>query len=56
MILATWRTLTASDAIIEHMLLETRKVTETRQPSKGDCATLFFHHRASISQPPEQLK
>jgi len=33
----------ASDAIIKRMLLETRKVTEARQPSsKDDCVTLFF--------------
>jgi len=31
----------ASDAIIKHMLLEPRKVTETRQPSKDDCVTFI---------------
>ena len=29
----------ASDAIIKQKLLETRKLTETRQPSKDDCVS-----------------
>jgi len=42
----------ASDAIIKQKLLETRKVTETRQPSKDDCVSYFFSpSRVDIAAP-----